>query len=203
MKKYILETLLQEAVKISRQGEVKDMPLVDLVKQSLEHSSEAHPITEAENDALTFLRRMEPISFEFAFNPNPEIKTDPLPENFPYKNCLIGSVGPVPEYVPTIDDQIKFMEQAPHTRLGVDYILYKKIIENLWSIKRWNETPVYHKEIDVAKVIDELLQLVYVYAPHRGKEYADQDRIQNALAAIAQINLFKQQRHEQRKTNRN
>lgn len=179
MKKYILETLLQEAVKISRQGEVKDMPLVDLVQQVLEQTNESEVLTQAENDALIELRRMDPISQQ------PSI---------------------IPE--PTLDQQIEFVKrqigyyqemEKPNVgrSLGQAYRsqMFNSIATNLKGIKRWNETPVYHN-VDVVKVIEDLVKDLQTAVGLGGENPNLVVSIQNAEAAIGMINAFKQQRHE-------
>lgn len=64
MRLHILETLLHEAVKVSRYEDIRERPLLDVVQQSLAYAEEEGDATQSERDALEFLRRLRDPKFQ-------------------------------------------------------------------------------------------------------------------------------------------
>lgn len=54
----------------------------------------------------------KPISFEFKYNPNPQIKLDPLPPDWPWKNCGVGMAGPFKRMTMTIEEALRYIEAS-------------------------------------------------------------------------------------------
>jgi hypothetical protein len=100
----------------------------------------------------------------------------------------------------TIDQQIKFIRNSRHSILGSDDAIYSAILHNLESIKRWNESPVYHGKIDVAKVIFDLMDAINIQVDttelvgSKETKAKFHSAFRNAEAAIEMINAFKQER---------
>lgn len=100
---------------------------------------------------------------------------------------------------PSLDEQIEFMKRKRdnhlHDQRGRPAQMYRAIENNLKSIKRWAESPVYHGEVDVGKVIQDLVDLLKtdkkVYDRY---EEELEVGLRNADIAIQMIQVFKEQR---------
>lgn len=82
---------------------------------------------------------------------------------------------------PSLDAQIAFIRQERKNADGPDEVMYQEILENLISIKLWNDHPEWHN-VDVEKVITNLVTLI-------GDE--QHPIIQNAEAALGMLQAFK------------
>jgi hypothetical protein len=89
----------------------------------------------------------------------------------------------------SLDLQISFIKNQYY---GANGRMYKAIIHNLESIKRWNETPVYNGDIDVAKVLSGLVKVLRGHDDAEDQEIAW--HIKKGETAIDMINRFKEER---------
>lgn len=82
---------------------------------------------------------------------------------------------------PSLDAQIAFIRQNRKNATGPDEVMYQEILENLISIKLWNNHPEW-LNVDVERVITDLLTLI---------EDDQNPFLQNAEAAIGMLQSFK------------
>lgn len=82
---------------------------------------------------------------------------------------------------PSLSEQIVFIRTKRKESTDADEVMYQEILENLISIKLWNDHPEWHN-VDVEKVIEDLVTL----ASDEQHPY-----IQNAEAALGMLKAYK------------